>query len=451
MRTRVGLIPILTLAAMTGAPALADDDHYSDQAIVVLNEGADVVEFCADHGVTLLASIDDQRTYLIQLPATWDEERFEEEIEEDDDRVDDADLNYKGETAEGQTESFYLLVDPPLYDDQYAWGHIGTGHAHGSSTGAGIVVAMLDTGIDAGHSAFAGLLAEGGYDFVDDDDDPADTGNGLDDDGDGETDEMVGHGTFMAGVVAKMAPDAKLLVVRVLDSDGQASSFRVAQGVYHAMARGADVINLSLTMEAEHEVLKDAIEDAVEAGIVVIASAGNLDSIEETQPAAVSETIAVASTDADDRKSEFSNYGGYVAISAPGSDVVSAVPGEQYGQWEGTSISAAMVAGAAALVRALDPDADPEAVKELLTTHVAPADPDYEGLLGSGRLDIGAVVDAMGGGGEPLGDLTGDGIVGTDDLLILLGAWGEAGSKADLDGDGIVGVSDLVILLANWT
>lgn len=442
------------LALAAAVPTLADDERASHQAIVQLEQGASIEEFNADHGTFLLGAIEGRDTYLIQLPEAWDEEEFEEQIEEDDDRVEDAQLNHRSEAAEGQTESFYLLVGPPEFEQQYTWEHVGLIEAHESTTGEGVVVAVLDTGIEIHHELFVGRLLEGAYDFVDDDADVSDVGNEVDDDEDGATDEMVGHGTFMAGIVARTAPDARLLIVRVLGSDGEGSSFRIAQGIYHAVAHGADVISLSMAMDAEHEILLDAIEHARSLGVVVVAAAGNLDREEPAAlPAADPNVIGVAATGADDRKSAFSNYGEYVAISAPGSDVVSAVPGGEYARWEGTSISVALVSGASALVQSVAPGAGPEFIESTLrvtASDISAMNPDYEDALGAGRLDVGAAIASL-VGDPPLGDLNDDRRVDTADLLILLGAWGTSGSPADLDESGVVDFGDVMLLMANWT
>lgn len=119
--------------------ALADGDIMSDQAIVELVVSADINEINDDYGTTTLGSIeidvldpdDGVRLYLLQLPEYWDEEEFEDWFDDDNDpRIAEAELNYLGETAEGQTESFYFNVPPSAYTEQYAWGLIGLEAAH---------------------------------------------------------------------------------------------------------------------------------------------------------------------------------------------------------------------------------------------------------------------------------------------------------------------------------
>jgi subtilisin family serine protease len=439
----------LPLAASAEVRADLDETFVSEQAIVELVPGANIAEINAEYGTSLLESIELLHLYLLKLPADADEEQFAALLKEDV-RIEDVELNYRAETAESQTESFYLHVAPTFYPSQYAWNLIGLGAAHEMATGAGMVIALLDTGAEAEHEALAGLIAPDSYNFIDQCPNVSDVGNGADDDGDGMTDEMVGHGTFVAGLAAMMAPDASLLVLKVLDSDGIGESFRIAAGIYYAVEHGADVINLSLALSNERQILKDAVGYARECGLVVVAAAGNLDQEQPARyPAAHPDVIGVASTDAADHKSEFSNYGGHIWLSAPGSDVVSTVPGNAYARWQGTSMSAALVSAAAALVRSADEQATPDDVAEILADTARNLDaenPGYPGVLGAGRLDLAAALGAP----DPVGDLDHNGRVDTADLLILLDDWGEEDSPADLNDDGMVDCGDLLLLLTNW-
>ncbi|MDY7109159.1 MAG: S8 family serine peptidase [Planctomycetota bacterium] len=446
---RIGLVlACLFLASAASVEAGVDDTFVSEQIVVELADGADIGDISADYGTSVLGSIELLQLYLLELPEGVDEEQFEALLE-DDARIEDAELNYRAETAEGQTESFYLQVDPTFYPTQYAWDLIGLEAAHGLSTGAGALLAILDTGVDPDHEALADHIAPGSYNFIDQCADVSDVGDGIDEDGDGVVDEMVGHGTFVAGLAAMMAPDAGLLILKVLDGDGIGESFRVVTAIYYAVEQDADVINLSLALSSERQLLKDALSYARESGVVVVAAAGNLDQEHPLYPAAHPDAIGVASTDAADHKSEFSNYGGHIRLSAPGSEIVSTVPGNAYARWQGTSMSAALISGAAALLKSADQHASPDEVFDVMADAAVDLNGEnhgYGGLLGAGRLDVAAALGDPGG----IGDLNHDGDVETADLLILLAEWDEEDSPADLDGDGVVGAGDLLLLLANW-
>jgi thermitase len=439
----------VVLAAAPAAVAYDDDDDLIvDQVIVELEPGESIEAINADYGTTLLDAIPSRSIYLLQLPEAMSEEAFEATIEEDP-RVEDAELVYAlSVRTEGGSQGFFfdaLPATPIDFDEQYAWGRV---RLPLSPTGGGVVVAVIDTGLDPTHPAFGAVAIAPGWDFVDEDADPADAGNGADDDADGVIDEMVGHGTHLASLVARLAPGTTILPLRVLDSDGTSPSFRVARAVYHAVDAGAHVVNLSLGTERDLEALKDAMEYAAAHDVVVVAAAGNLDAAEpELYPAGHASVVAVASTDAADLKSSFSSYGNSIAITAPGSAIAGAVPGGDYVFADGTSMAAAIVSGAAALVRADDAALSAPGVRLRLCEAAFDIDalnPPYANLLGCGRLDVAAAI------GAP-GDVDGDGTVGFADLLALLAAWGTAAPNADLDRDGAVGFLDLLLLLAAWT
>lgn len=244
-------------------------------------------------------------------------------------------------------------TDDTLYTDQLATRQLQLAKAHDATQGTGVVVAVLDTGVDARHVALAGHL-QPGYDYVDDDTTPCEAKNGLDDDGDGAIDESYGHGTFVSGIVALTAPKAHILPMRVLDSDGRGNLFVVAEAITDAVRAGADVINLSFGTDTRPDPTKldDAIKFARTHGVIVTASAGNESSTNEQYPAALGEVLSVSALRADGQQlATFSNSGAWVDAAAPGVRVVGPVPGGGYAYWNGTSVAAPFVAGQAALIR----------------------------------------------------------------------------------------------------
>ncbi|MHC4220649.1 MAG: S8 family serine peptidase, partial [Planctomycetota bacterium] len=439
----------LCLVVVLGSPrwAVADaEDQVPDQIVLELFSGADIEDINDTYGTETIGSIPHLRLYLLDLEGAV--ENVLEALLEDG-RIAETERNMWAATPEsvgGDTQPFFFYVPPSFYDEQYASGLLGLGPAFGISTGSGVVVAVLDTGVDAAHEALAEMILSSGYNFVDDNEDVADVGNGVDDDEDGEIDEMTGHGTAISGIVARVAPDASILPVRILDSDGVGDTFRTAQGIYYAIEQGAHVINLSLGTPSNNQVLRAAVDAAQQAGVIVVASAGNSNRQHPVQmPAGHDHAIGVASTDQDDIKSGFSNYGTHLGISAPGTNVVSTVPQDAYARCSGTSLASAFVAGTAALVKALDPQAPPEQVAAALlqtTEDVDACNPDFAGLLGTGRLSVAAAVGLV----RSPADLDGDWLVGVSDFLILLAAWDETSSPADIDGDGVVGIGDFLLL-----
>ena len=374
--------------------AWAYDGFVPNQVVVELVPGASIDDLNADYGTVAIASIPSRNLYLLELPEKIDEGGFLATLDADP-RVEEAEVNDDSQapvSVAGDTQPFFFYVQPFEYVGQAPLQLIGLALAHQASTGGGVVVAVLDTGIDSTHEVLVGRVAPGGFNFVDSNTDVADVGNGLDDDGDSYVDEMVGHGTLVAGLIAMVAPDAAILPVKVLDSDGMSDSFRIAQGIYHAIDQGVDVINLSLSTNNHNRIIRRALDEARAAGIVVVAAAGNRDREHPEQlPAAHEAVIGVAATDANDVKGEFSNYGSYVSLSAPGVDIVSTLPGNLYGRTAGTSLSTALVSGAAALIRAADPQASPEAIELLLfqaANDLDASNPGLEGQLGAGRLNV---------------------------------------------------------------
>jgi thermitase len=213
--------------------------------------------------------------------------------------------------------------------------------------GKGVTVAIVDTGIDRDHPALASRLTAG-YDFVASDSDPDDGPDGLDNDGDGIVDEGAGHGTHVAGIVAMVAPSARLMPVRVLDSEGIGAYFDIVAGIVYAVDHGAQVINLSLSGTEDDAFLKAAVDYAWDKGVVVVAAAGAYD---VQYPARYEHVIAVGATDMRDQVAEFSDFrAGRVTVFAPGVSIYSTYYNGGYAWWTGTSMAAPFVSGELALL-----------------------------------------------------------------------------------------------------
>jgi subtilisin len=234
-----------------------------------------------------------------------------------------------------------------------AWGveHIQSGAAHDRGvTGAGVKVAVIDTGIDYNHPDLSPNFA-GGWDFVNDDNDPMDDH---------------GHGTHVAGTVAAVydgvgvvgvAPGVELYALKVLDYTGSGWDSDIIAALQWAVDHGIQVSNNSYGGESSEEptALRTAFENAQDAGVLNVAAAGNSGTAEGTgdnvlYPARFDAVIAVASTDQSDTRASFSSTGPAVELSAPGVSILSTTLGGGYGLGSGTSFASPHVTGAAALV-----------------------------------------------------------------------------------------------------
>ncbi len=258
--------------------------------------------------------------------------------------------------------------DPAAWRSQPAVRALHLDRAHETSTGAGQIVAVLDTGV-ASHPALATKVLRG-WDYVEDDADSDEERNGLDDDGDGHVDESFGHGTFISGLVTLVAPDARVLPLRVLDSDGQGNTFVVAQAIDDAVQAGAGVINMSFgtAVKPGSDMLDDALKRAAKQGVVIVAAAGNAGTDDHQYPAAHGDVIAVnALAEDESRLADFSTSGDWVDVAAPGERIAGPVPGGGYAWWSGTSIAAPLVAGQVALIEARGRHKDAKHIVEAVT------------------------------------------------------------------------------------
>jgi immune inhibitor A len=240
-----------------------------------------------------------------------------------------------------------MPVSDPLYPQQWALPVIGapTAWAVLPTDARVISVAVIDSGICADHPDLAGRVLPG-WDFVENDADPQD---------------VFGHGCAVGGVIAAahdgagiagVAPNARILPLRVLDAQGTGTYSNVAAAIIQAADRGAQVINLSLGGAAPSALMADAVDYAVARGVTVIAAAGNTGG-SVLYPAALVPVVAVASVDADLQRSGFSSYGPEIDLYAPGRDILTTRPGGTYAALSGTSFAAPQVAGTAALELAL--------------------------------------------------------------------------------------------------
>ena len=257
-----------------------------------------------------------------------------------------------------------------------------------TSAGAGVHVYVLDSGIRASHTEFGGRVT-GGYDFVDDDDNP---------------DDEYEHGTEVAGVIGAstygVAKFVSLHAVRVLDNTGDGSFSDVVAGINWVIDNHSSpaVINMSLGAKSTSTSINTAVANAVAAGITVVVAAGNTDPIPPSvnggadactwTPASAPEALTVgATTSSDSRDTGYSNYGSCLDLFAPGTGIKTTYNSNDTATTvkSGTSLSAPFVTGAAALYLADHPSASPAQVASALT---AQATSDVLTNIGTGSPNL---------------------------------------------------------------
>jgi type VII secretion-associated serine protease mycosin len=281
----------------------------------------------------------------------------------------------------------------PYRGNQWDFTKLNVAAAWQLSTGEGVTVAVIDSGVQASHPDLAGQVLPG-IDLV------TDTS--------GTSTDPNGHGTHVAGTIAArtgngtgisaVAPHVQILPIRTLDAAGTGVMSDVATGIVYAADQGAQVINMSLGATAQVTSVSNAISYARSKGVVVVAAAGNSRSTNSPTlwPAADNGVVAVASTDENDVYSSFSNRGSYVDVAAPGGSILSTVPSAGYAYYSGTSMAAPHVAAAAALVRAYRPLLTPDQVELALTstaTDLGTAGHDLD--YGHGRINPAAALAAV--------------------------------------------------------
>lgn len=380
-----------------------DDDDQSEERervgrrlILALSPGADPFAVAAALGYELKKVGDG----FIVVETPEEREGFEDDdaIGADEARADvlaaAADARVNGPEGSGTLgQVFGSDLGRTDFTGQQAFVQVRLSAVPAAVRGAGIVVAVLDTGVDATHPDLAGRVLPG-RDFVASDDDASEEANGLDDDLDGRIDEGVGHGTFVAGLVLAVAPDARVLPVRVLDSDARGEVSDILAGIYWAVDQGADVLNLSFGTDAPTPFLADAVDYAIARGVIVVAAGGNGGSPAGTDlPAAASGVVAIGGTAESGAPATFTDGSKDISAAAPATGLVGPFPGGGYARADGTSFAAAIASGGAALLAERRPGlTSPQAAARVsATARGAPRglSPAQRRRLGGGRLDLG--------------------------------------------------------------
>lgn len=269
---------------------------------------------------------------------------------------------------------------------QYALAKMRLPEAHQLSVGADVTVAVIDSGIDVTHPELAGVIS-GTFDALNNNEGPHP------------------HGTGIAGVIAAharlmgTAPSSRLLAIRAFGaqkSGAESTSFIILKSLDYALAKNAQIINMSFA--GPHDpAMERGLAAAAAKGIVLIAAAGNAGAKSPPlYPAADRNVIAVSATDQSDKLFAQSNRGSYVAIAAPGVDILSPAPDGKYQMSSGTSLSAAFVSGVAALMIARNPDISAADVRSTLLSTARDLGPKgRDDQFGAGQADALSAVSAV--------------------------------------------------------
>ena len=285
-----------------------------------------------------------------------------------------------------------------------------------SRNSSGVIIGIVDSGSEITHQDLAGNIHYNTADPV----------NGIDDDGDGYVDNYAGwdlcgasattmipdndpnvksaaadHGVHVSGIasavtdngvgVASIASNAKLLIVKAGADDAPRSIYKGYEGIKYAADKGAHIINCSWGGVGGGQFGQEMVNYAISKGCLIVAAAGNSGNDIPIYPAAFDGVLAVANLNANDSKASGSNYGTYVDISAPGQGIYNTIYGNTYGFKSGTSMSAPLVASAAALLKAKYPSYTGLQIGEVLRATADKIDdqnPTYLNQLGKGRLNV---------------------------------------------------------------
>lgn len=436
------LVPgFLTLVLVPSIAFAANADY---NAYILRSPGlAQAQAACQTYGMTLISTIHAPDTYLVQVSGSVPPGILKKWVEHDP-NVLQLELDAHASVGQGSLITPYIPSLPvtdyvtdgrlvQLYGSSAWVGYVqqpavystNAADAIGHATGHGIV-AVIDTGIDAGNPILAPVLVPG-YDFTQ-------NVSGIPDDL-GDIDQSTahilhqstahimhgyqalqlnaysmalldsdtalalsntaipndfGHGTMVAGLIHLVAPTAKLMPLKAFNADGSASTADIVRAIYFAADNGARVINMSFGLPEMSDALMRAVNYAARKGVICIASVGNDSQNAPLYPASFGNVIGVASVSQQNQQSSFSNFGFDVSIAAPGEGLVTTYPGNHYAVAWGTSFSSAIVAGAAIdMLSIVDPHISPLLRVGDIQRAMSKANPcGSNGSLGAGCLDF---------------------------------------------------------------
>ena len=274
------------------------------------------------------------------------------------------------------------LTDPTSYRYQYMHDTVDSYAAWGITTGKGVTVAVIDTGVKANHEDLPNLRR-------------VEVTNGNEPLG---LDDATGHGTHVAGIIgaamgngkggAGIAPGATILSLRVVNAAGYIYDSALIAALRTAVKNGAQIVNISIGGTAYNAVFQKVINEAAKDGVTVVAAMGNDGTNCLNYPAGYDNVIGVVSVDRTNNRASGSSYGTWGDVAAPGAAVWSTTYNGSYGPKSGTSMASPVVAGVAALYKSVHPDATPAQITARLKATATKGDSD----LGAGIVNAAAAL-----------------------------------------------------------
>ncbi|MEK6736440.1 MAG: S8 family serine peptidase, partial [Pseudomonadota bacterium] len=330
------------------------------------------------HGAQSKHHVKELNFHIVELPGGVDEVNVMHELKKDF-RLKDVELDLIFTSS--------LAVTDPSFSNSWALPKIQATTAWDIATGNGVVIAILDSGVDGNHPDLAANMVPGWNTF----------------DGNSNTSDVYGHGTMVAGTAAAAANNSagstgvswmsSIMPIRVTDLNGYGYASSISQGLYWAADHGAKVANLSFDGLSGSSTVKSAASYMRSKGGVVVAAAGNSGTL-NNYPASDSLLVAAATNSSDVRPS-WSSYGAYVDVSAPGVSIYTTLRGGGYGYVSGTSFSSPITAATVALMFSANNTLTPTDVDKLIqSTAVDLGDPSYDQYYGAGRVSASAAVAA---------------------------------------------------------
>ncbi|MBU8907793.1 S8 family peptidase [Desertibacillus haloalkaliphilus] len=367
-------------------------DYQEHEAVVKFNDETEVKQWInAQSTITIKKDSD---PYLVLRDETKSTADLIELLSADE-AIEFVEPNYV--ISKQGTASSYRRHSSPLPNDEFfathQWNLSQIQAEEGWDMSIGdedVIIAILDTGVDPDHQDLKEKVLDGYNSF----------------DGSSDYYDSHGHGTHVAGIAAAITNNINgiagvswnnpILPVKVLDDDGEGTSFEVARGIRWATNQGAKVINMSLGDYYDSFILHDAIRYADRNDVVLIAASGNDNVDDPMYPSEYEEVLTVAAVDHNRDRALFSNYGHHVDVTAPGEHIPSTFPNNNYVIMSGTSMAAPHVAGLAGLIRSIQPELTNSEVYQLIRETSEDLGPKgLDPYYGYGEINVAKALDRL--------------------------------------------------------